>query len=330
VIRLNSVRAGYRTANGFVAAVDDVSMTVHDSEILGIAGESGCGKSTLLKVLYGQLGAGLSLESGTVEATFPDPATGVSRAYSANELRQLWWKQLSYVPQGSMSVMNPVTRIHAQMIEALPASMLRHGRKALRAELEAFFAELQLPASVLDAYPHQLSGGMRQRVMIAMASFFNPRLVLADEPTTALDVVVQKSILLLLVTLQRRQKNALVIVSHDLGVHYQVTDRIVIAYAGRIVEMGPTREVFAGPAHPYTRALIDSLPRIGDRSVRHGIEGRPPDLAQPPAGCRFAPRCTHAAEVCRRTSPELSASTPGHSVACHFPLRGPASSELAP
>lgn len=327
MIRIENARAGYRTPNGFVAAVDGVSLTVNDSEILGIAGESGCGKSTLLKLLYGQLDAGLSLESGSVEATFPDPTTGATRRYAAHELRQLWWKQLSYVPQGSMSVMNPVTRVFAQMIEALPPAVLQRSRKALRAELEGFFAELKLPASVLDAYPHQLSGGMRQRVMIAMASFFHPRLVLADEPTTALDVVVQKNILLLLVALQRRQRNTLVIVSHDLGVHYQVADRIAIAYAGRIVEVGPTRDVFANPAHPYTRALIDSLPRIGDRSVRHGIEGRPPDLAKPPAGCRFAPRCPHAVDACRRDAPALSALAPVHSVACHFPLRALAALE---
>ena len=318
MIRLQNVRAGYATATGFVAAVDDVSLTVGDHEILGIAGESGCGKSTLLKVLYGQFGTALSLESGTVEALFRDPATGATVAHGAHQLRQLWWKQLSYVPQGSMSVMNPVTRIDAQLVEALPEAMLKRGRKALRAEIEAFLGELKLPASVLTAYPHQLSGGMRQRVMIAMACFFYPRLVLADEPTTALDVVVQKSILLLLVAIQRRQKNALVIVSHDLGVHYQITDRIAIAYAGKIVEIGPTREVFADPRHPYTQALIESLPRVGDRTLRHGIEGRPPDLANAPAGCRFAARCARAADVCRATSPDLLERAPGHAVACHF------------
>lgn len=318
MITLKNVRAGYKTPTGFVAAVDDVSLTVQDSEILGIAGESGCGKSTLLKVLYGELSGGLSLAGGTVTAQFADLVTGQTRTYAAHQLRDLWWKQLSYVPQGSMSVMNPVTRVEAQMIEGLPESMRRRGRKALRAELEAFLAELKLPPSVLDAYPHQLSGGMRQRVMIAMASVFYPRLVLADEPTTALDVVVQKSILLLLAAIQRRQKNSLVIVSHDLGVHYQITDRIAIAYAGKIVEVGPTREVFANPRHPYTRALIDALPRVGDRSIRHGIEGRPPDLAQPPPGCRFAARCPHALEICTRISPELVELRPGHAAACHL------------
>jgi len=204
------------------------------------------------------------------------------------------------------------------MIEALPEAMRKRGSKALRSDIEAFLSALKLPASVLTAYPHQLSGGMRQRVMIAMACFFYPRLILADEPTTALDVVVQKSILLLLVSIQRQQKNALVIVSHDLGVHYQITDRIAIVYAGKIVEIGPTQDVFARPRHPYTQALIDSLPRVGDRSRRHGIEGRPPDLAHPPAGCRFAARCSKAAEVCRQTSPELQELASGHAVACHF------------
>jgi peptide/nickel transport system ATP-binding protein len=318
MIRLQNVRAGYTTPTGFVGAVDDVSLTVDDSEILGIAGESGCGKSTLLKVLYGEFGGALSLAGGTVEAQFRDAATGQLAVHGADRLRELWWKRMSYIPQGSMSVMNPVMRIETQLLDALPDSVRVRGRQALRAEIEAFFAEVKLPVSVLTAYPHQLSGGMRQRVLVAMACFFHPSLVLADEPTTALDVVVQKSILLLLVAIQRRQKNALVIVSHDLGVHYQITDRIAIVYAGKIVEIGPTREIFADPRHPYTQALIESLPRLGDRTLRHGIEGRPPDLANPPSGCRFAARCPRVVEICARISPDLVEKTPGHATACHL------------
>ncbi|MBL8702886.1 MAG: ABC transporter ATP-binding protein [Alphaproteobacteria bacterium] len=318
MIRLANVRAGYATPTGFVGAVDGVSLTIGDSEILGIAGESGCGKSTLIKVIYGQLGGALSLRGGTVEATFRDPASGRVTVTPAERLRELWWKQISYIPQGSMSVLNPVARIETQMVDGLPDAARARGRQALRAEIEAFLAEVKLPASVLDAYPHQLSGGMRQRVLVAMAAFFNPRLILADEPTTALDVVVQKHILLLLVAVQRRQRNALVIVSHDLGVHYQITDRLAIAYAGKIVEVGPTRALFERPRHPYTAALIDALPRLGDRTPRQGIEGRPPDLADPPTGCRFAPRCSKAQDVCRRESPDLLDRAPGHAAACHF------------
>lgn len=317
MITLQNVRAGYQTASGFVAAVDGVSLTVQDAEILGIAGESGCGKSTLLKLLYGQLGGALKLESGTVEARFPD-ANGREQRHDIHQFRDLWWKQMSYVPQGSMSVMNPVTRIETQMIDGLPDALRQGSRQALRTELEQFLAELKLPPSVLSAYPHQLSGGMRQRLLIAMASFLRPRLVLADEPTTALDVVVQKNILLLLVSIQRKQRNALVLVSHDLGVHYQITDRIAIAYAGKIVEVGPTREVFERPRHPYTQALIDALPRVGSRTQRHGVDGRPPDLAKPPPGCRFAPRCARAQPSCTEVVPPMVEHTPGHAAACFF------------
>lgn len=318
MIILNNVRAGYLTADSFVAAVDGVNLQVKDNEILGIAGESGCGKSTLLKVLYGHFGGSLSLESGTVQAEFYDGDSGEPVIYEGHQLYKLWWQKLSYIPQGSMSVMNPVSRIDTQLIEALPAEILQRGRNLVLDEIKIFLSELNLPVSVLKAYPHQLSGGMRQRVMIAMACFFYPRLVLADEPTTALDVVVQKNILILLKTIQRRQKNALVIVSHDLGVHYQVTDRIAIAYAGKIVEIGPTQEVFANPLHPYTQALIESLPRLGDRSLRRGIEGRPPDLANPPTGCRFAQRCSKSEDICRQISPELIDRAQNHAVACHF------------
>ena len=318
MIRLDNVTAGYATPRGFVAAVDDVSLTIADSEILGIAGESGCGKSTLIKVIHGQFGGALSMTAGTVEARFDDPGSGHPVVSDAAGLRDLWWKQISYIPQGSMSVLNPVARIETQMIDGLPARMRARGREALRAELEAFLAEVKLPASVLDTYPHQLSGGMRQRVLVAMATFFNPRLVLADEPTTALDVVVQKHILLLLVAVQRRQRNALVLVSHDLGVHYQITDRLAIAYAGKLVEVGPTRRLFESPLHPYTAALIDALPRLGDRTQRRGIEGRPPDLVAPPPGCRFAPRCAKAQDICRREVPLMREHAPGHAAACHF------------
>ncbi len=318
MIELSHVRAGYRTPAGFVAAVDDVSLRIEDDEILGLAGESGCGKSTLVKVVYGQFGGPLELVSGSVEARFRDPATGRLVVREGGRLRELWWDYMSYVPQGSMSVLNPVMRVGAQILDAVPPRHRGRGRRALRAEIAAFLVELDQPASVLDAYPHQLSGGMRQRVLVALAAFLHPRLIVADEPTTALDVVVQKRILLLMATLQRRQRNALLIVSHDLGVHYQIADRIAIAYAGKLVEIGPTGAVFAAPKHPYTRALVDSLPRIGDRSPRTGIEGRPPSLVSPPEGCRFAARCPQAMDVCRRIAPELVAREGGRQVACHL------------
>jgi peptide/nickel transport system ATP-binding protein len=322
MIELRNVRAGYQTRHGFVAAVDDVSLAVADNEVLGIAGESGCGKTTLVKVLYGEFTGALRMEAGSVKATFrkggseQGPEQVVLR--DGAKLSDLWWDAVAYVPQGSMSVLNPVMRIESQILDALPRRAREGGRNAVRERLVAFLAELGLPASVLHAYPHQLSGGMRQRVLVAIAAFPNPGLILADEPTTALDVIVQKKILLMMSAIQRRQRNSLVIVSHDLGVHYQITDRIAIAYAGKLVELGPTEAVFHRPSHPYTRALIEAIPQITDHGPRAGLEGRPPDLAAPPVGCRFSDRCPEVQEICRRVSPDLLEKTQGRQVACHM------------
>ena len=182
----------------------------------------------------------------------------------------------------------------------------------------AHLARLQLPASVLDAYPHQLSGGMRQRVTIALATVCRPQFMIADVPTTALDVVVQKEILMLLMELQEQMGNTIILVSHDMGVHYQVTDRMLIMYAAKAVEYGDSESVFREPLHPYTRMLISSLPTIGDDRAREGIPGRPPSLWGELRGCRFADRCPLATDLCRREEPPLAEHRPGHFAACHF------------
>ena len=312
LVRLTRVSAGYRVAGGEVHAVHDVTLAIRDDEILGIAGESGCGKSTLIKLIYGQLGHPLHLFAGTATAFIDNIEVPIA------DLRPYWWDFISYIPQGSMSVLNPVLRIEAQSFDAIPARHRARGRLALRRELEEMFGQIGLAPEVLRAYPHQLSGGMRQRVLVALAAFLHPRIMLADEPTTALDVVTQKRILLLLRDLQRRMRNSVVIVSHDLGVHYQISDRIAIAYAGELVEIGPTEALFAAPLHPYTQALIEAIPRLGEDARREGLEGRPPSLLEPPAGCRFHPRCPEAQDVCRRVSPPLAEKAPDRQVACHF------------
>jgi len=175
-----------------------------------------------------------------------------------------------------------------------------------------------LPPEALDAYPHQLSGGMRQRIMIAMATFFQPDIILADEPTTALDVVVQKGILLLLKELQERMGNTIIIVSHDMGVHYQIAHKVLVMYAAKAVEFGDSVVVFESALHPYTKMLIESLPTIGDDQRRQGVVGRPPSLWEDLQGCRFAPRCPLATELCRTKEPPLRELQPGHWVACHY------------
>ena len=318
MIKLQNVRAGYGTPAAFIAAVDDVSLTINDNEILGIAGESGCGKSTLIRTLYGDFTGGLKIVSGTVTGSFRDRKSGSEKEWQAARFSDLWWELMSYVPQGSMSVLNPIMKIEKQIIDSLPRRKKQGSGKELRQRIAAFLGDFGLPETVLDSYPHQLSGGMRQRVLVAMAAFIEPNLILADEPTTALDVLVQKKILLMMVQIQRGLKNTLVLVSHDLGVHYQITDRIAILYAGKLVEVGPTSEVFARPKHPYTLALISALPSVGVSGERLGLEGRPPNLASPPIGCRFAERCPEAQAVCRQVSPPLVTRAPDHSVACHF------------
>jgi peptide/nickel transport system ATP-binding protein len=312
LVRLERVHAGYLAGAREVHAVHDVTLTVRDDEILGIAGESGGGKSTLIKLIYGQIGHPLHLFRGAATAFVDGEAVPIA------ELRRYWWDFISYIPQGSMSALNPVLRIEQQMLDAIPPRHRHRGRGELRAALVEMFGQIGLDPGVLRAYPHLLSGGMRQRVLVALAAFLHPRVMLADEPTTALDVVTQKRILILLRGLQRRMRNAVVVVSHDLGVHYQLTHRIAIAYAGEIVEVGPTEAVFAAPLHPYTEALANSIPRLGDDARREGLEGRPPSLQEPPAGCRFHPRCRAAQEICRRVAPALAGRAGDRYVACHL------------
>ena len=233
-------------------------------------------------------------------------------------IRRAWWRYISYIPQGSMSVLNPVARVGRQFLDAAGASAAFARRAELDARIAGYLGELNLPVDVLRAYPHQLSGGMRQRVIVALATFLHPQVILADEPTTALDVVVQRGIITMLAELHARERNTLVIVSHDMGVHYQLASRLAIMYAGKLVELADMSALVDRPLHPYTALLIGSLPRVGDPARREGIGGRPPRLLDPPPGCRFAARCPSAMAVCSRVDPPVQELTPGHWVACHL------------
>jgi peptide/nickel transport system ATP-binding protein len=316
MLELAAVSARYETPRGAVRAVSDITLTVQSSEILGIAGESGCGKSSLLKIMYGNIRPPMRLVGGTVTVS-AGGTDGQAVTLRNEQIRKGWWKTISYVPQGAMSVLNPVARIERQFMDAVPSGH-REARAMVRANLASYLSELGLPSQVLRSYPHQLSGGMRQRVVIAMATFLHPAVVLADEPTTALDVIVQRSILTLLTHLQSQMKNSLIIVSHDMGVHYQITHRMGIMYAGRMVERGPTARIFERPLHPYTRALINALPKIGDTGRREGIPGLPPNLLAPATGCPFAARCPAVMDICRRAAPTALQIEPDHVVECHL------------
>lgn len=312
MIRLDNIVATYTTQRGHVNAVDGVTLEIPDSIVMGIAGESGCGKSTLMKVIYGDIGFPLSLSSGMVDYGFVNER---GEPVTTENIRREWFRHISYIPQSSMSSLNPVVRIRDQFVD-FPATAGR--KKEVLAQVRAFVPKLGLPPEAIDAYPHQLSGGMRQRVAIALATVFHPSLIIADEPTTALDVVVQRGVLQMLKDIQAESQNTVLLVTHDLAVHANVADRVGIMYAGRIVEEAPTQIIFNAPRHPYTEHLIRSLPTIGDKSVKASLGGAPPNLANPPSGCRFHPRCPLAMDRCRTETPEMITLSHHHRVACHL------------
>ncbi|MCB9461088.1 MAG: ABC transporter ATP-binding protein [Anaerolineaceae bacterium] len=311
MIKLNNLVATYTTERGQVNAVDGINIALPSGKIIGIAGESGCGKSTLLKVIYGDLIYPLALTSGNVEYGFTgDRGTEVT----TRDIKEYWFRRISYIPQASMSSLNPVIRIRRQFVD-FQGNVVDEAK--ILAEVREYVRSLDLPAEAIDAYPHQLSGGMRQRIMVAMGTFFKPDIILADEPTTALDVVVQKSILMLLMDIQEQMENTILFVSHDMGVHYQLTHKMLIMYAAKVVEFGDSEDVFSTSLHPYTKMLTDSLPTIGDDHIREGVSGRPPSLWDELVGCRFAARCPLATEICRQQEPALLEHKPGHFSACH-------------
>lgn len=325
VLRTHDLRAYYQMKyfgiEREVRAVDGISMHVRRNEIYGLAGESSCGKTTFIKTIAGAIRPPLNVVDGSVKYSFLRKDLYDLKPEERDAIR---WRHLAYIMQGSMNVLNPVRRIRRTFEDfafrhmRLPA---RQFAEAVRAHLE----RLRLSPEILEAYPHELSGGMRQRVCIALATVCKPEFVIADEPTTALDVVVQKDVLTLIRETQLEFGTSMIFVTHDLTVHANIADRLGIMYAGRLVEEGPTADVFANPMHPYTAHLIASLPRIGSSRPRVALPGAPPNLADPPRGCRFHPRCPLAMDICRRENPALTTLEPEHRVACFA-----ASSEVRP
>ena len=316
---VDDLHTSFRTSRGTVRAVDGVSLSVDRGRTLGVVGESGSGKTVLSRSIMGLLPPRDVITSGTVHF-----AGHELTAMSPAELRQVWGAELSMIFQDPMTALNPVKRIGVQITETLRLH-LDMGRSDAEATAVELLRSVGIPSPEerIRWYPFQLSGGMRQRVMIAIALACAPRLVMADEPTTGLDVTVQAQILDLLQELQRERHMAVILVTHDLGVVANRADDIVVMYAGKVVERAPTRILFGETRMPYTRALMDSIPRLADPSgVRlRAIAGRPPDLIHPPEGCRFAPRCPYVQDKCRQLEPPLrTAGSPDHLFACWFPL----------
>ena len=298
-----------------VQAVNEVDLAILENEVYGIAGESGCGKTTLLKALYGAIEPPLRLVGGKITYKVNGKEVDVS-ALSPEDKRKLRWEYISYVPQGSMSVLNPVARLKDTYSDFISSHISGKSRDEALEIAKQHIAELGLPRQILDAYPHQLSGGMRQRVTIALATLMKPRIIIGDEPTTALDVVVQRGVVQLLKDIQGKLKNTIILVTHDMGIQANVADRIGIMYAGKIIEEASTEKIFGSPLHPYTKYLINSLPRFGDKTTRSSVPGSPPSLINPPSGCPFHPRCPEAIEICRSQMPGFFSPEAGRRVAC--------------
>ncbi len=310
---VENLRTYFTLSSGVVKAVDGVSFELHDGEALGIAGESGCGKTTTALSLLRLLPPNARVVEGSVKLFGIDLAQK-----SENALRRYRWREISVIFQGAMNALNPVQRVGDQVAEPIVERLGLPKAEAKRRAREL----LELVGIARDRaadYPHQLSGGMRQRAMIAMALACDPAIVIGDEPTTALDVMVQAQILELLERLREELGLSLILITHDLSVIAETCDRVMVMYAGRVAEEGPVRTIFSGPRHPYTQMLLAAIPNLdSDKRLLATIPGSPPDLRTPPPGCRFHPRCPMAMDVCREAVPPEVRYADGVRVACHL------------
>jgi len=312
VLELRDLSVTYRTESGDVPAVRGVNLTIADGDTLGLAGESGCGKSTIAGAVLRLLPANTRVEGQVL--------LGGEDVYAMNpgRLRAVRWTSAAVVFQGALHSLNPVHRVGAQIEEAIRIHGLGDAAGARRRAGE-LLERVGIPASRASRYPHQMSGGQRQRVLIALALACDPKLLIADEPTTALDVMVQAQVLDLLAELQRDHGLAMLFITHDLSVLTHACRRLAVMYAGRIVEEGAAGEVFADPQHPYSRALASAFPTIGDPASRmrpSGLAGDPPDPSALPSGCPFHPRCSLAVDACATTDVQLRSAGAGRSAAC--------------
>ncbi len=316
LLQVRDLCVEYATPAGPAKAVDHVSFDLHAGEFLAVVGESGCGKSTMLFSIA-QL---LTYPASTVGGEVLFDGTNLS-SLSTEELRQVRWRDLSVVMQSAMNALNPTLSIGAQLADTCRAHTNWDEKKIAERSAEVL-SMVSIDPTHLSSFPFQLSGGMRQRAMIAMALLLEPKLVIMDEPTSALDVVAQRSLMRQVENLRRELGFAVLFVTHDMSVVSHFSDRLAVMYAGQVVELGSTRDVFDRPRHPYSHGLLEAFPSlVGEPRPLVGIPGNPPSLVTPPEGCRFAARCSHATDECRTVAPALE-MVDGHAVRCHLVSRG--------
>lgn len=313
VLQVKNLKVVYETARGVVKAVDDVSFTLQPGERMGLIGESGSGKTTMVTALMRLTRPPAYIVGGQVLLEGKDLLS-----ISDEELRKLRLKDIALMPQAAMNSLNPVIRVRPQIKDGFRVHGTKMADNALDEKVTEVLGKVGLRPEIADRFPHQLSGGMKQRVAMAIAISLSPKLIIADEPTSALDVVVQKQVMLTLSRLQQELNAAVLLIGHDMGLITQFADTIGVLYAGKLVERGRVADVLENPLHPYTRLLIDSLPNLEGKKDLFGIPGLPPELLHLPAGCAFHPRCPYALERCRQETPAIQSPATGRQVACHL------------
>jgi len=313
LLKVEDLRVYYRTRSNPVKAVDGVSFIVKRGEIFGVVGESGCGKSTLASAILRLIEPPAYINGGRV--LLKDLNLLEADEETLNKVR---WKEIALVPQSAMNALNPVMKIFDQIKDVIIDHKCNFSEKEIREKSKEIMDKLMLPSYVLNAYPCQLSGGMRQRALLLLSFILNPSLVIADEPTSAVDVITQRKILEFLDIQKREYGTSIMLITHDIAVAAEIADRIMVMYAGKTLEIGDTSKVFENPLHPYTKALMEAVPILGIKKEVKGLSGLPPDLRAPPTGCRFSPRCKCLSEKCKLEEPELLEVEDGHFVSCHI------------
>jgi peptide/nickel transport system ATP-binding protein len=302
-LTVSGLKAYYFTENGLIKAVDGINFKLSEGESLGIVGESACGKSTLGAALM----QSMQLPGRIVEGSITLAGDDITKMSSSEFDRKARWKRIAMVFQGALNALDPVYTVDSQLREIL---VEHHFEGKIDQKIAESLQQVGLDLSVAKRYPHELSGGMKQRVVIAMALLLDPDVLIADEPTTALDMLVQSQIISLLKKLQREKGITIVLITHDLALVSQITEKIGIMYAGELVEFSSTRDIYKNPRHPYTQALIEAIPRLRTKDKKiHFVKGSPPSLLNPPRGCRFYDRCIYAMDVCKRSPPEFETET---------------------